>query len=246
MAQGKVYIGTSGYAYKGWHAAFYPQGLPRKQELVFYAQHFPAVEINATFYHLPTPKAVKNWVAITPPEFRLCLKVSRFITHNKRLLDPQEHVPIFMAAIRNAAPKRGPLLLQLTPSMKPDLARLDNALKAFKKNARGWPVAVEIRQKDWYGPELDALLDRHKAGLVLHDMPASRNERPNPKAPFIYVRFHGPTGDYGGSYTDAALRRYAWLLQPHRRQGRDLWIFFNNDRDVGAIGNADKLRNLLA
>jgi uncharacterized protein YecE (DUF72 family) len=246
MASGALYFGTSGYAYKGWHERFYPEGLPRKDELAYFAGKFSAVEINSSFYRLPTEKAVKRWAAATPPDFRFCMKVSRYITHIKRLRDPQEHVPLFMQAVRPIARKRGPLLLQLPPSMKPDLQRLDDTLKAFRKHARPWRVAVEIRQKDWYGDGLDALLDRHRAGLVLHDMPASRNDRPNPAAPFIYVRFHGPRGDYGGSYSRKALERYAGLLRPYQKGGRDVWMFFNNDRDGAAVENAATLRNLLA
>jgi uncharacterized protein YecE (DUF72 family) len=245
MAQGKLYIGTSGYAYKGWHDVFYPAGLPRREELFFYAGHFPAVEINASFYRLPTPKSVRRWVEATPDHFRFCLKVSRYITHQKRLLDPREHVPLFMRAVKGAARKRGPLLLQLPPGLKPEHERLDNVLKAFGKSARGWQVAVEIRNSGWYGPALNELLDRHKAALVLHDMPGSRAEQPNSGAPFVYARFHGPRGDYGGSYRTDTLRRWAGLLRPHRRAGKDLWVFFNNDRDTGAIANAGALRNML-
>ncbi|HVU22345.1 MAG TPA: DUF72 domain-containing protein, partial [Rhizomicrobium sp.] len=129
--------------------------------------------------------------------------------------------------------------------MKPNLARLGDTLAAFGKHAKGWRVAVEIRNAAWYGPELDALLDRHGASLVLHDMPASRNENPNRKAPLVYIRFHGPTGDYGGHYSRKKMAYYADLLRPHLESGRDVWAFFNNDRDVGAIGNADELRALL-
>lgn len=245
MARGRVFVGTSGYAYKGWHDRFYPADLPRKDELSYYAGHFNCVEINASFYRLPTEKAVKAWATRTPKDFRFCMKVSRYITHQKRLIEPEVHVPRFMEPIRALGAKHGPLLLQLHPHMKPNLGRLDETLAAFARSAKGWPVAVEIRNAAWYGPELDALLDRHGASLVLHDMPASRNEKTNHAAPLVYIRFHGPKRDYGGHYSRKKMAYYADLLRPQLESGRDVWAFFNNDRDVGAIGNADELRELI-
>jgi uncharacterized protein YecE (DUF72 family) len=243
----RIFIGTSGYSYKGWHKRFYPADLGQRNLLPFYAGIFNAVEINNSFYMLPKPNAVKRWMEETPRGFRFCMKVSRFITHNKKLLEPEANVPKFLAAIMHIAPQRGPLLLQLPPNLKPHYERLDATLAAFRKSGGGrWQVALECRDARWYSQELNAVLDRHKAGLVLHDKPGSAMLDLNEKAPFAYMRYHGPTGDYGGEYGRKGLKKTAGLLREHLADGKKIYAFFNNDRDGYAPEDAQKLRELLA
>lgn len=242
-----VYIGTSGFSYKGWHERFYPEDLKQADLLSFFSQNFNAVEINSSFYHLPLRKTVQKWVGVTPAGFRFCMKVSRFITHQKKLVDSADYVPAFIDAIQDVAGKKGPLLLQLPPSLKPQFDRLDDTLRAFRENGHGhrWPIAVEFRHPDWYGAELNALLDRHGAGLVLHDMPGSEVYESSQNLRFIYMRFHGPTGDYGGRYGARRLKKFAKILGEARENGKTIYAFFNNDRDGYAIEDARTLRAML-
>jgi uncharacterized protein YecE (DUF72 family) len=241
----QAFVGTSGFAYDKWHGIFYPEDVDKKRLLEYYARFFNSVEINNSFYSLPSAKTVKGWQAQVPPSFRLCLKISRFLTHNKKLLESDIHSRKFMAMAKNLARSRGPLLLQLPPRFRPQFERLDETLAAFRKNARGWQVAVEVRQPDWYGRELDAVLDRHKAALVLHDMPGSKCFTPNAGADFVYIRFHGPKGDYHGKYGKRLLAAPARRMRGWLAEGKDVYAFFNNDADGFAPFDAQTLYKMV-
>lgn len=242
----QAYIGTSGFAYDKWQGRFYPTDVNKKQLLVYYAQFFNSVEINSSFYHLPKPNTIKQWQKQVPENFRLCLKISRYITHMKMLSESLDPARVFMSSAKFLKTRRGPLLLQLPPRLKPRLDRLEEVLQSFRKVARGWKVAVEIRQPDWYGPELNKLLDKYGASLVVHDMPESRCDKPNGKADFVYMRFHGPKGDYHGKYAPRDLSGPAKKIRRWLRQGKDVYVFFNNDADGYAPFDAQKLAELVA
>jgi uncharacterized protein YecE (DUF72 family) len=242
----QAFIGTSGFAYDKWHGRFYPEDVDKKRLLAYLSQHLNAVEINSSFYHLPKPQTIRNWQKQVPDSFRLCLKISRYITHRKRLMDSGDPVRVFMSSARALTARRGPLLLQLPPGLKPELTRLEEVLKAFQKKAKGWQVAVEIRNAGWYGRELNRLLDEYGASLVVHDMPRSKCDRPNPKAGFVYMRFHGPKGDYHGKYEPRSLAAPARKIRRWLKQGKDVYVFFNNDADGYAPTDAMKLRKLVA
>jgi uncharacterized protein YecE (DUF72 family) len=244
----KAYIGTSGFAYDKWHGLFYPQDVDKKRLLAYYGQYFNTVEINSSFYHLPTVKAVKGWQKQAPEDFRLCLKISRYLSHNKKLLDPEEPAHWFMQVAKNLKPAhRGPLLLQLPPSLKPSYERLRDTLEAFRHEwgRAHWRIAVEMRDGDWYGRELNALLDEYKAGLVVHDMPDSGTDETNDGADFVYMRFHGPKGDYHGKYAPRDLNGPARKIRRWMEQGRDVFVFFNNDADGYAPRDAGKLAEMV-
>ncbi len=244
--QGRAYIGCSGFSYDKWHGMFYPEDADKKHLLAYYARHFNAVEINSSFYGLPKPSTIRKWLDETPRDFRFCFKVSRYITHVKKLNDPEKGATRFMDAVSDVARRKGPLLLQLSPTLKPQYKRLDKTLRALKKDKSArWQVAVECRNEDWYGDELDALLNRHRASLVIHDMKRGKNAEPNAGAPFIYLRYHGPRGDYGGSYGDARLRRDAKRIRTWLNEGRNVYAFFNNDADGYAPLDALRLKEFL-
>lgn len=247
MEQGKIYVGTSGYSYSSWKGKFYPPGLKSADYLPFFARHYNAVEINSTFYRLPLRKTVKRWAEETPSSFHVCLKVWRFISHQTRLHDNEKYIAAFMDSIQDMAGKKGPLLLQLPPNMKPDFERLDQSLTRFSHHSFGhrWQLAVEIRNKDWYGAELNQVLDQHHAALVMHDMPGAATMEANAGSHFVYMRFHGPRGDYGGVYGKAGLEKPAEALRRYRADGKAVYAFFNNDRDGGAIPDAETLRGLI-
>lgn len=242
---GTPYIGCSGFSYDKWLGMFYPEDVDKKRLLAYYSRYFNTVEINRSFYRLLSASTVSKWMAETPPDFRFVFKISRYITHTKKLLEPEKHVQKFVAPLGGAKGKLGPLLLQLPPSLKPHYERLDAALRAVQASGRSLQVAVECRRDDWYGDALNDLLDEHRAALVIHDMPAGRNRTPNPAAPFLYIRYHGPHGDYGGTYSaerlkDEAARMIGWLAQ-----GRNVYAYFNNDRDGCAPFDAQRLKGYL-
>lgn len=242
--KGVLYAGCSGFSYEKWLGMFYPENVDKGHLLAYYARYFNTVEVNRSFYRLVTADMVRKWMAETPPDFRLVFKVSRYITHTKKLLEPEEHLKKFLMPLQAAKGKQGPLLLQLPPSLKPQYQRLENVLHAAQKAAPNMRIAVECRNNGWYGDELNALLDRYGASLVIHDMPAGRNEDPNPAAPFIYLRYHGPHGDYGGTYSSPRLKKEAARIGHWLAGGRDVYAFFNNDRDGHAPRDAQRLRSL--
>lgn len=243
----KLYIATSGYSYKGWHERFYPKDLAEKDLLPFYAKHFPCVEINNSFYKVPTEKAVHHWIEQVPRGFKFCFKISRFLSHNKRLKDSEEPITRLMEVLVHATGHQGPLLLQLPPKMKPQLERLDEVLTNVKKIAGpAWKVALECREDSWYGGDgLTKVLKRHGAALVLHDKPEGRMMDDTDTAKFLYMRFHGPKGDYGSKYPTPRLKKAAAILKAALDDGKTVYAFMNHDRDGYAVEDADKLRRFV-
>lgn len=240
--RGKLFIGTSGWSYSGWKDTFYPSGMPSGDWLSFYATRFSCVEVNSTFYHLPRASSVRRWVDSTPDGFLFCFKAWKTVTHAQRLNDAADSVRKVVEVLAPARYKAGPLLVQLPPSLKIDVALLDDFLSVMGKVAEGWAVAMEMRHASWYTPETIKTLNKHAAGLVVHDMPRSRCDEPNDGSGFIYMRYHGPTGDYGGSYGDEKLKEDAGRIKGWLDAGRDVYAFFNNDKDGFAIANTERLR----
>ena len=161
-----VLVGTSGWQYQDWRGAFYPQGLAQTAWLAHYAQRFATVEINASFYRLPDRERFKVWASSTPDDFVLCPKVSRYLTHMKKLTEPEEPVERFTAAAAGLGDKAGPWLLQLPPNLGIDLGRLERVLELVGDRAR---VAVELRHGSWFTDPTRRLLERHEAALAWAD-----------------------------------------------------------------------------
>lgn len=237
-----VHIGCSGWVYRHWRDTYYPPGLPQKQWFAHYSAEFDAVEINASFYRLPLPSTFDGWRAKAPDGFRYALKVNRFITHNKKLLDCGELVAEFAALARRIGPHLGPLLHQLPPSLHRDDGRLEAYLGALPGDLEH---VVEFRHASWYDEEVLALLDRHSAGFVVHDLKGLISPR-WASGRTAYVRFHGTGGRYSGRYSDEALAGWAAWLAEQRAGGRSCWAFFNNDIHGHAIADARTLRREVA
>jgi len=242
MARGRLFIGTSGWVYKEWAERFYPPDVKQRDWLPYFAARYPCVEINSTFYRLPAAKTVARWAEAVPKEFRYACKMWRMVSHYKKLHHVDDAVETFIGLIKPLRPHAGMVLLQLPPSLKADAARLEDFLKLYKKTARGWPLAVEFRHASWYDGAITTLLDKHKASRVVHDMPGSACDEPNSKAPFVYVRYHGAGEKYGGNYPAPRLRRDAKRLRAWLDGGRDVYVFFNNDKGGHALDNAATLR----
>lgn len=230
-------IGTSGYQYRHWRGLFYPEALPSRLWLPHFARFFDTVELNATFYRLPSETTVARWAELTPPRFLFAVKGSRYLTHMKRLLDHGEGLSRFFHPVSRLGPKLGPVLWQLPPHMRPDAERLDRFLADLPPGRH----AVEFRDPAWYAEEICAVLDRHRAAFCEHDH--VKKDPPRLTGGWRYLRFHGTTGRYSGRYGPARLRRVAVDLLAWSRRDRDAYVYFNNDVGGHAVQDA---RDLLA
>jgi uncharacterized protein YecE (DUF72 family) len=238
-ARPNIHIGTSGWSYNHWDH-FY-QGLPSSQWLSFYAEHFSTVEINSTFYHLPKEKSVKNWGSVTPKDFIFSVKVSRYITHIKRLKDSEVGVANFLKAISPLKAKLGPLLFLLPSSFKLNYEALKNCVKQLPKRHL---YTFEFRNESWHVPAVYELLRKYKIALCISDL----NGKLSPievTAPFVYVRLHGPQKAYQGTYSLQALKRWAKRAEEWKANKLDVYIYFDNDEKGFALKDAEKLINLL-
>jgi uncharacterized protein YecE (DUF72 family) len=236
-----IHVGCSGWVYRHWRGIFYPEGLPQKRWFERYAEEFDTVEINASFYRVPKPETFEGWRDKAPADFHYAVKVNRFITHMKKLLDCEDEVERFIALARPLGGKLGPLLYQLPPSLHKNLARLDSFLSRLPPDLEH---VVEFRHNSWYDEDELALLDRHGAGFVVHDLRGLISPR-WASGRTAYVRFHGSGGRYSGRYSDNALLGWAdWLLD-QTGQGRSAWAYFNNDIHGHAIEDARTLKSMV-
>jgi uncharacterized protein YecE (DUF72 family) len=233
-----LYIGTSGWQYAHWKRRFYPiEGpgkIPQRLWLEFYAQRFQTVESNAAFYNLPERKTFEAWRERTPDDFVMAVKVSRYLTHIKKLNESQEPVERFVGRAEGLGPKLGPALVQLPPQLGCDLDRLRETLDAFPKRMR---VAVEFRHRSWWAPEVEALLERAGAALCLADRrgPVSALWR---TTDWGYVRFHGGREAPGGCYGESALKTWVDRIAATWPATADVFVYFNNDFHACALANA--------
>ncbi len=236
----RLHIGTSGFVYKHWRKIFYPEDLPARLWLSYYASVFSTCELNGTFYRLPRPEAVERWRDETPDGFLFAAKGSRFITHMKRLANAKEALDRYFDPVLRLGKKLAVVLWQLPPNMaKADPGRLDAFLRLLPKKVR---QAFEFRAEGWYADEIADVLDRHGAAFCEHDY--VKKPIPRPTGGFRYLRFHGATGKYDGRYGDG-LRPYAKDLEKWRARGRDAYVYFNNDLNGYAVQDAMELSELV-
>jgi uncharacterized protein YecE (DUF72 family) len=236
-----IHVGCSGWQYKHWRGDFYPAELPQSRWLEYYAERFDTVEINNTFYRLPDASTFAEWGRRAPPGFVYAVKASRYLTHMKKLKDPEEPLQRFFTRAKRLEHAFGPVLYQLPPNMRVNLERLDTFLKALPRTRRH---AIEFREPSWYVDEVFERLERHNVALCLHDMKGSATGR-IPIGPFVYVRFHGPQ-KYSGRYPDDVLEEWATWLADRARGGRAIYAYFNNDAGGHAPRDAVRLRDAIA
>jgi uncharacterized protein YecE (DUF72 family) len=228
----RIRIGTSGYQYRHWRGVLYPEGLAQRLWLEWYATVFDTVELNATFYRLPSPEAAERWREVAPPRFTFAVKGSRYLTHMKRLLDAGAGLRRFFRPVARLGRKLGPVLWQLPPQLEPDLPRLDRFLARLPPGRH----AVEFRDPAWYSEETCAVLDARGAAFCEHDN--VKVSPPRLTGGFRYVRFHGATGRYSGRYGADALRGPAASYLASAARGVPVFVYFNNDLGGHAIHDA--------
>lgn len=240
---GRPRIGCSGWNYKSWRGRFYPDGLPASQWLRFYTSVFDTVEVNNTFYRLPEATTFDQWRRGTPASFLIAVKASRFLTHMKRLRDPIEPLARLFSRTSALGRRLGPVLYQLPGNFGIDLPRLEAFLAALPRRANGRRAqhVLEFRNPSWYVQETFDLLQREGVALCAHDKHGSGIGNPC-IGPFTYVRFHGTSGQYHGSYSDHRLDAWAHRLVEQWQDGKQVYAYFNNDPDAIATLNASTLR----
>lgn len=237
----RIRIGCSGWQYRHWRGDFYPAELPTADWLEFYARKFDTVELNNSFYRLPSADAFAAWGRRVPAGFCFAVKASRYLTHLRKLREPAEPLSLLWTRATRLGPHLGPMLYQLPPHWKRNLDRLSAFLDTAPK---GRAQAIEFRDASWYDPAVYDLLRAHHAALCLHDMPGSASPT-EPVGPFVYLRMHGSGARYGGRYPDDALRTWAERLHGWSEDGRGCWVYFNNDIGGHAPRDAVRLRKML-
>jgi uncharacterized protein YecE (DUF72 family) len=229
-----VYVGTSGWQYRDWRDTFYPHGLAQARWLRHYAERFRTVELNNSFYRLPPASSFERWRDETPRDFVMAVKASRFLTHLKRLRDPEGPVDLFMEGARHLGSKLGPVLLQLPPRFRVDAGRLAGALDRFPGDVR---VAVEFRDDSWYTDAVHGVLEEHRAALCLADSPHRRTPEWR-TAEWGFVRFHEGTASPRPCYGEGALATWAERIARLWEPDQDVFCYFNNDHLACAIRDA--------
>jgi uncharacterized protein YecE (DUF72 family) len=221
MASTRFFVGTSGYAYRAWKGKFYPAKLPQADMLAYYAEHFPAVEINNSFYKLPAPDVVASWAKQTPKSFRFVLKAPQAITHFKRLQDAQEATQAYLRVAPVLKTRRGPLFFQLPGNFKKDVPRLAQFLKMIGKQSR---AAFEFRHASWLEDEVFDCLRKHSCALCYSDDESTPQMRFVRTADWAYVRLRRE------AYSNGQLR--TWIKRLRSADLREAYVFFKHE-DTG-------------
>jgi uncharacterized protein YecE (DUF72 family) len=237
-----VLIGTSGWHYAHWRPSFYPATIGPARWLAFYAERFSTVELNNAFYRLPERATFEHWRDSLPDDFVVAVKASRYLTHVKRLQDPEEPATRLLERATGLGPRLGPILLQLPPTLRVDPERLDTALAAFGGAVR---LAVELRHSSWFVEEVREVLQRRGAALCQADggpvdTPAWRT------TDWAYVRFHGGRGRPRTCYTRRDLAVWAGRLSDEWGAAEDVCCYFNNDANGCALRDARWLARFCA
>lgn len=238
----KAWIGTSGWYYNHWRGRFYPEEMDKRDWLDYYSRHFPTVEINATFYRMPFENMVKGWARRAPEGFLYAVKGNRRITHLKKLVDVRSDLADYFRRVELLGEKLGVVLWQLPPSLHVDTPRLRSFLKQLP---REWRHAVEFRHRSWLCSEAFDVL----SGFGVAAVSVSSTRMPADftiTADFVYYRFHGLKDGYAHDYTREELAPWADQARRALQDGRDVFVYFNNDAEARAPKNARELMQMIS
>ncbi|MFP4497825.1 MAG: DUF72 domain-containing protein [Vulcanimicrobiota bacterium] len=239
--QARVRIGTSGWHYDHWIGKFYPDNMKKKNELEFFSEYFDTVEINNSFYQVPSDKTLNNWQKTVPDDFLFAFKANRYTTHMKKLKDPGKSIPTLIHSLKQLAGNLGPILFQLPPNFGFNGERLNNFLKELPEK---YNYAFEFRDPDWFRDETYQLLSEYNSAFCIYDMPGMETPR-EITANWVYIRMHGPEKKYEDRYTNHQLSGWAGALNTWKDQGKDIYCYFNNDKAGYAVENARALKEML-
>jgi uncharacterized protein YecE (DUF72 family) len=237
-----VHIGCSGWVYPHWRGRLYPKGLPQRRWLSRYTERYDTVEVNSTFYRLASPSAVEAWVEQSPPGFIFAVKMSRYITHVKRLTMLDTGIKRFYEPLEALAEteKFGPVLWQFPENFHRDDERLSGALEALPPGRH----AFEFRHASWFADDVYSMLREYGAALVIGDDPSRPFQTHERTADWTFIRFHRGNRGRGGNYSAAEIDTWARRLSQWRRR-TEIYAYFNNDWEGYALRNADRLKRKL-
>lgn len=236
-----IHIGTSGWHYPHWKGSFYPVDLPSDRFLEYYVKYFQTTEINNSFYKLPEISTFEHWRKTVPESFIFSVKASRYITHMKKLKDPEQPVANLFSNIQVLKDKLGPVLFLLPPNRRIDIERLKSFLKALPEKHR---YAFEFRDTSWFGKETENALAKAGAAFCIYDFAGTKSPHAV-TADFVYVRLHGPDGAYKGHYDGQTLSDWAKQFLSWADEGKEIFCYFDNDEKGFAAQDALKLKELL-
>lgn len=251
MSENKIYIGTSGWSFDWDHLV--EEKIPKSKKLQYFSNYFDAVEVNYSFYRLPEAKTFKKWQAQTSGEFFFAVKLSRYITHIKRLKRVKTPLGEFLRRYAKLGSKAGPVLLQLPPTLKKDSRLLEKFLSdansaAGKAGIASSRFAFEFRHESWFEDieETEKILREYNACWVFADSSAYPypDREPVTSNQFVYFRMHGPGKLFASEYGSAKLRKWLDKFEDHRKK-RDVFVFFNNDEQNHAGKDALMLKQLV-
>ncbi len=244
----QVFIGTSGWAYKDWGKKFFPKELPQSEHLTHLAQRFNTVEVNATFYRLQPKSNFEGWYQKTPKDFVFAIKVSQYITHIKRMNGVRAAWLKFLKRSVPLKEKRGPFLFQFHSSFtgkEHHIQRLDRFFKLLRKDDADLRVAIEFRHPNCFSEPMLAIFKKYRLALVFAN---SEKYQPAPwisDADFVYFRLHGPEKMFSSSYSPKELKELSVVMKKYLREGKDVFVYFNNDQNANAPANAKLLQELM-
>lgn len=246
VSPGIIRIGTSGIVLPGTKATF-PEEFRSGSRLHYYGSLFNTLEINSSFYKIPLPATFAKWATEVPDNFKFTVKLWRGITHARKLEYAPADINFFMQAANHLGDKRGCLLLQFPASITSEyVEKVEAILQRLDQlnEDEQWQLAIELRHISWYKNNFYSLFDKYKTSLVLHDMPASKTPIDYQSTKFFYFRFHGPTGNYKGSYSTEFIQEYINRINICSQAGKDVYVYFNNTME-GALDNARLLQKLI-
>ncbi len=244
LEKGIIRIGTSNIVVPGNKTSF-PAEFQSKSRLNYYSSLFNTLEVNSSFYKVPMQVTFEKWCSDVPAGFQFSVKLWKEITHNKNLNTDLAYIDKFLNAAAGTGNKKGCLLVQFPGKVTMEYFKeVEHIIERIAQQESGWRIAAEFRHNSWYIGETYEMLDEYDAALVLHDIPKSRMPENNSKANFVYIRFHGPTGNYRDSYTDGFLKEKASQIKGWLKEGKDVYAYFNNT--IGsAYDNAHTLKMML-
>jgi uncharacterized protein YecE (DUF72 family) len=238
MNKSNIFIGTSGWSYKDWKSAFYPDKMAPSDYLSYYAQHFKTIEINTSFYHLPRTTTIAKWMAAVPADFFFCPKMSRYITHEKKLSAPAETLPRFFEVFEPMQKQLGPILIQLPPSLGFNEEIAIPFFETLQDRYGAYQFALEIRHPSWLDHRPIQMLEQHHISLVHAESGKRWIQTEIITDKNIYLRFHGPDGSYTTCYDQDVMESYAKIILDRILEGHIVWVFFNNTDHGYALQNA--------
>lgn len=238
---GTIHIGTSGWNYDHWKGPFYPEDLPQEQWLKFYTEHFDTVEINNSFYQQPEKSTVLKWCDGVPDQFRFAVKANRYMTHMKKLNEPEDSVQKMADTFSEFGEKLGMILFQLPPKWNFNEERLRNFVNLLPGD---FHYVFEFRDKSWINETTYSILEENNIAFCIYHLSGYQSPL-KVTADFVYVRLHGPVEEkYQGKYDEKYLSEWADKLKEWGKKGKDVYLYFNNDDQGFAVQNALKLKEL--